>query len=291
MPKYSFEMVAIHARWPAYPAGSGPAYALETLCCFPPGTHFTPIDDIDLCFLFSAVEYLDKSHRDDRFATSHHHIALWHDDLRLLRKRGWLSGFRPDATGHELRSSMLSFVSDADRRAVEEALRNHDWDEAATIEAKELSASKIEPSGLMVTPDGWGALEKFAAGSSDVHEHLASRISPLLDIGFHDTAIREAALFLETELARRTGTHLYGQQLVGQYLKEIVQKAGADGAFQRHLRSELRTVFKFVRNEFMHNLVQLDRSRCVALLHRISAIYEMLDEADQGVGSFQDVIS
>jgi hypothetical protein len=109
-------------------------------------------------------------------------------------------------------------------------------------------------------------------------------------MGYYDSAVRESAILLEASLCARTGTKLFGQNLVNRYVEQVANKAGIMGAFQRHLRSELRTFFMFVRNEFAHNIISLDPGRCYALLRRASAIYEMLDEADKGVSSFQDIM-
>ena len=81
MPRYLFRFEAIHADWPAYPAGAGTEYALETMCSFPEGTHFQVIDEIDRCLLLVAREYLSSKHAGDLFSKEHHHVALDQHDL------------------------------------------------------------------------------------------------------------------------------------------------------------------------------------------------------------------
>lgn len=294
MPRYQFNFEAIHARWPAYPAGHGEGYALETLCCFPDGTHFKILDDIDKCFLLVAVEYLDGKAKGDLFAPAHHHVALWHADLRRLRDNGWVAGFRPNPTADELRRYWMSMARDAPedmRTRLAEHAQDFDW-EAVVAEAErvdDLSEQARDPDGLTVTPEGWAGLWSEVE-HPDLHEHFASHVNPLLGINYRDSAVRDASILLEAELRRRTGTSLFGLQLVDRYIRDIEAQYGRLGAFQKHLRCELRTLFKFVRNDFAHNIVSLQPGRCHAMLRRISAIYEMLDDAGEGAGSFQDII-
>jgi hypothetical protein len=261
MPRYQFKCEAIHADWPAYPAGAGPAYALETLCCFPAGTHFRVLDEIDHCLLLVATEHMDRRHADDPYSERHHHVALDIPDVRAMWDDGSVDG---------LNSSRL------------EEFAAHD-----NISANEATRAAIERVGLSVTPEGWSALWEIVE-APDLHAQLADRVSALLKIGYHDSAVRDGAILLEMDLRKRTGTRLIGQQLVERYIEQTVAKAGVLGAFQRHLRSELRTFFMFIRNEFAHNIVSLDRGRGHAMLRRASAILEMLDLADEGVVTWQD---
>jgi hypothetical protein len=295
MPGYQFTSEAIHADWPIYPAGHGPDCALETLCCFPRGTHFRAIDDIDRCLLLIAVEQIHRRHAAEEYSERHHHVALWHKDLRLLRDEGWLDGFKPHPTAEELQQYWVT-VAESMPTGVRAAAVDHakafDWEGASrdAAEQDEVSSAMIVKEGLSVTPAGWKALDESAARTLDIHQYFADRVQPLLTIGFYDSAVREAAILLESDLRARTGTDLFTQELVRYYIEKVVSEAGMMGAFQRHLRSELRTVFSFVRNEFAHNIVTLDPGRCYALLRRISAIYAMLDVADRGGTAFQDIM-
>ena len=287
MPRYQFNAEAIHADWPVYPAGHGAQYALETLCCFPFGTHFKPIDEIDQCLLFIAVEHTSRALAADEYSNLHHHVALWQADLLVLRQEQWLEGFQ---TADGFRRRLMSFAERmpaATRAAVIEHARTVDWE--AMADADRIDRSMVSDAGLSVTQTGWQVLWN-QRGTPNLHPFFAERVKPLLGIGFHDSAVREAALLLECYLRERTGTDLFGQQLVSRYIESAAAKAGVMGAFQRHLRSELRTLFAFVRNEFAHNIVSLEPGRCHAILKRISTVYEMLDDADEGVGTLQDMV-
>ena len=45
----------------------------------------------------------------------------------------------------------------------------------------------------------------------------------------------------------------------------------------RVLRGQIRTAFKFIRNDFMHNLVDVDETGGRALLFRLSRIQAVID--------------
>jgi hypothetical protein len=290
MPRYQFTLEAIHADWPAYPAGHGAAYALETLCCFPPGTHFRLLDDIDRCLLFLATEFVHGAHASDEYSDRHHHVALWAEDVGRLKADGLLDGFRL-RTGDDLREYWIEVAKGAPSPMRDVAIahaEDYDWETAADDETATIGRATVSPDGLLVAASGWKALSTITA-SPDVHEFFAHRVSALLRIGYFDSAIREASILLEANLRSRTATTHFGQRLVTHYVAQTSNE-GHLGSFQRHLRSELRTFFMFVRNEFAHNIVSLDEGRCYALLRRISAIYEMLDDADSGAMSFQDII-
>ncbi len=293
MPRYQFELEAIHARWPAYPVGHGEGYALETLCWYPSGTHFRVVDDIDKCFLLVATEYLDKNHSGDLYHSSHHHIALWHEDLRRLRDAGCIDGFLPPTAAHFRESWIANAMGMPEdiRAAAIDHVQAFDWEAFVKdyTNRDDLSEAVLAPEGLTVTTKGWTDLWSFVE-SPTLNAYFESRLPPLLKIGYYDSAVREAAILLESKLRTRTGTKLFGQHLVDRYVADIVRKYGQLGAFQLHIRAELRTLFRFVRNEFAHNIVSLPPGRCHAMLRRISAIYEMLDDADLGTGSFQDII-
>ena len=47
------------------------------------------------------------------------------------------------------------------------------------------------------------------------------------------------------------------------------------------MRSELRSIFKFVRNDYAHALRDINKGQCLALLDRISSALEMVNEIER----------
>ena len=292
MPHYLFLTEALHADWPAYPVGHGLDHALDTLCNLPPGTRLTAIDDIDQCLLLVAMDHR-KQDEADEYHADHHHTALWHDDLRALRDAGLVEGFREPLTADELQDvwceEATKLPEDLRGRALVRAV-TYDWDGLLQEEAEkdELTTHSIKPTGLTVTPAGWKRHhERLSA--FEVHPDLESRALKLVDLGYHDVAVREAGVALEGSLRCRTGSELSGLPLVDVYVERIVDKAGTNGAFQRHVCNELRALLLCLCRE-AGGRVDLEPARCHALLCRVGMIFEMLDQADEGSTCFQDIV-
>ena len=291
VPNYPFLTEALHADWPAYPTGHGVDHALDTLCNLPPGTRFTAIDDIDQSLLMVAMDHLEPDEANE-YHPDHHHVALWHEDLRLLRDMGLAEGFS-EPTADELRDEWADFAmgQPKDRRAA--AWLNAmecDWKGLLRKEAEkdEITTGSISRSGIAVSPAGWKRHhERLSA--LEVHPDLEPRALVLADLGYHDVAAREAGAALVDSLRRRTGADLSGQPLVDAYVERIVESAGINGAFQRHVRNELRALLLCLRRE-AGGAVDLALARCHALLRRTGMVLKMLDHADEGPTCYQDIM-
>ena len=70
-----------------------------------------------------------------------------------------------------------------------------------------------------------------------------------------------------------------GTELAEAYCAQLREKGGVIDAHLKWLRSELRTCFRFVRNDFMHNLRDLTEGQCLALVCRIADVYSNAVEA------------
>jgi hypothetical protein len=60
-----------------------------------------------------------------------------------------------------------------------------------------------------------------------------------------------------------------------------VASGGLISAQLKVLRIELRATFRYIRNEYMHNLQELTRTQCLARLGRISNLLWLLDEVEK----------
>ena len=289
MPHYLFLTEALHANWPAYPVGHGVDHALDTLCNLPPGTRFTAIDDIDQCLLLLAMDH----HKADEYNADHHHAAVWHEDLRLLRDQGLVEGFRKPLSAEELQDVWCeqAMKNPVDLRgpALVRAV-TFDWDGMLQEEAEkdEITMHSTSEAGLTVTPAGWKRHHERLS-TFEVHPNLESRAMALADLGYYNVAVHEAGVAVEDSLRRRTAADLDGQPLVDAYAERIVEKAGINGAFQRHVRNELRALLLCLRQE-AGGAVDLDTARCHALLCRVGMMFRMLDQADEGSTCFQDIV-
>lgn len=94
---------------------------------------------------------------------------------------------------------------------------------------------------------------------------------------------------MQASLRQRAGVALCGEPLLDAYVEKIVGKAGINGAYQRHVRNELRSLLLCVERE-AGDAADLEPARCHALLARAGMVLEMLDLADEGSTCFQDIM-
>jgi hypothetical protein len=83
-------VVLLHADWPVYPTEHGWLAALASLGSFPDRTAFSALDDIDRCLLLLADNHV--ANKVDPFSEKNFHVALWHEDILELVRRGLVHG-------------------------------------------------------------------------------------------------------------------------------------------------------------------------------------------------------
>jgi hypothetical protein len=271
----------IHADWPMYPVEHGAEIALASLISFPKGTSFEPIDDIDKCVLFVAKGYGPDSQPFDAQAF---HVAIWHEDLLQLADSGFLQGLkRGTSRDHEVRKrnalrktlgrahgpenvdplDELEFLSGGTRIAV--SLPHLDEFDDSYSDWPVFAG----PEEVQVTDAGWQRAEEVMSEFLEVPEFARDRMSPLIDNKLYDTALREVSALIESRMRQFTESELWGQKLVELFMKRLEENGYYVGAGLKTLRGELRTAFKFIRNDFAHQVVQLPRPRALALLGRM----------------------
>lgn len=88
----------------------------------------------------------------------------------------------------------------------------------------------------------------------EIPQRAKARVQPLIDSGMYDTTVRELGVLIESRVRSLSGSTAHGIPLVNEFLQGVATRDLLNtGA--KILRSELRTTFKFVRNEFAHNVV------------------------------------
>jgi hypothetical protein len=301
-------VIAIHANWPTYP-GPGKGNALYDMCQFPHGTAFSPIDDIDRCVLFIASSDLpNKGNRSkDNF-----YIAAWHSDLIALADNSLIEGIIT-ASEIEWRKAQRE-TERADLRDNLEAELSRLGIEGAVIEGDPLDLgyatvgkdeyplsdfySRIETDALLeeldgqaikdrvvfdtqrpviVTPKGWAELERLLR--EDPVLARFERLCKLVDTGLYDAAIRDAGALLETTLRQATGSSEYGIRLANLFIKQLEADKRWPNSTVKRFSTDLRTAFKFVRNEFAHQIVDVPHDRALALLVRLASLIESVKES------------
>ncbi|WP_326550116.1 hypothetical protein [Micromonospora sp. NBC_01813] len=297
-------VMAIHADWPAYPLEHGWETAVVTLGSFPQQTEFEVVDDIDQCALLLAPRYGRYGNPYDERS---YHCAIWHEGLVDAHERGLVAGVQPlTRREHEKRrrDQLRQHLLGLDQRG---SLPRHDCDVLdrlgemvdgqwvpVSLPLLETYDDYVDPNDeprdwlgvvpghmISLTDDGWNALDAIWAKGLEIPQRAQARIQPLIDSGMYDTAVRELGVIIESRIRSLTGSAEYGIRLVdGFFQGSATQSLLNTGA--KILRSELRTAFKFVRNEFAHNVIDLPRPRAMSLIGRMCHALAELEEFGNG---------
>jgi hypothetical protein len=66
-------------------------------------------------------------------------------------------------------------------------------------------------------------------------------------------------------------------KLVTAYVNRLSGSHRIIEAYVKGINTELRTAFKYVRNEYMHNIKELTSIQCYAVLGRLSSVLYTID--------------
>jgi hypothetical protein len=274
-------VIAIHADWPMYPEEHGADLALLWLTALPQGTRFKRLDDIDRCNLFIAD--VKCTNRANAFDERNLHVAVWHEDLLELRKRGFVEGVSPvsERRWQELRRAefpsgpLYVQLGDGTFEEVQfPCLAEYDDDD--------LSWPEFSMGDITVTATGRAHVASVLSESTDDFAILGLRIQPLLELGFFDSAVREACIGLENRLKTWLTSDRWGDPLVEEFMARLCDVGDYPNTHMRVLRNQIRTAFKFIRNDFMHNFVDVDETQCRALLFRLARVQTAIDHITNG---------
>jgi hypothetical protein len=274
-------VIAIHADWPVYPVEHGPAVAIVSMCAFPEHSDLLFADDIDGCILFAVAPLVSQS---DLFDERNFHVAVWHEDLLELSRQGWVHGISAITEAERIRrqSEMAKnwYLKRPDGQFERVQLPDPD-DYDDEIE----SIADVTGDHARITAAGWTEVHRLITQSGDILKpQLGVRVTPLLEIGRYDSAIRDGCIMVETRLRELTGKHQHGQRLVDAFFDPLLASDEYPSASLKTFRGEVRTAFKFVRNEYAHNLREITAEQCWAILWRLSNILDALDSLSADAG-------
>lgn len=279
---------AIHADWPAYPGDQSWEVALLRFGDFPLGMRFTCISVIDQCALFVA----DTGVRvEDKFSEKHMHVAARLDELISLDDRQLITGVTIEETlslnqilvrrtfdsqqqWDDFRTGDLvigTFLDGEFKRIyppLYDADWTDDWDDGSPPRTAEYVAM-YPGCQVQLTSSSDIEIERIARMLLEIPPDLDRRINALLSAGLYDSAIRDLGVSLESRMRIYTGGSEFGSRLVESYIRKLLATGDYLPARIKSLRQELRAIFKFVRNEFAHNLADLEVGRGYALISRL----------------------
>jgi len=289
-------IIAIHADWPVYPGGLGWEIALRELGYYPKGTSFYEISDIDKCMLFINQDpsELKKEPIDPQYL----HTAVWHEDLHTLIGMDLIEGvlqvneyeyeklkferFRAEIekvykkedapVPEDDEGNIITYAGFPSGKRVEVKHRKpvpEDYDEFDLIYKDHV----IIPQRISLNEKGWGKIKEISI-SMQYEDAVKERVDTLISIGRFDTAVREACILIESSIKAFYKIKLYGTNLIEYHINDIVKhNDNFTSAAIKGYRQELRTLFKFIRNDFAHNFRVLSEEQCKMILFRINEIY------------------
>ncbi|MCP4611740.1 MAG: hypothetical protein GY845_23770 [Planctomycetes bacterium] len=270
-----------HYDWPAYPEGEDFRETLFHFTGFPHGTNFVEVDDGDHSILFVAdvsCGRLEKPYHHRNF-----HVCAWHEDLIEMHNRGFITGIEPVTENahscgrwnnilRENNTDKLFINIDGEMREVPGPTREPD------NEDEPRNWILLQDKHVSVTTTGFDFIvNEIIAADIDFTASLSPVVSKLMNDGLYDTAVREACVTLEHAIKGKLESNKWGERLTDEFLEYLRDKEKVLESEIRTYSQELRTVFKLVRNVFMHNLNLIDREMAIILLFRISRVKTALE--------------
>jgi hypothetical protein len=240
--RHEFGFEVLHANWPAYPLGHGLRFAIAVLADYPAQTRFFPIDNIDQCTLFVVGEVPNKDKYDDRLL----HVAVWDEDLVELSQMRLLAGISVTWS------------------AAEESARDFFLD--------------YHPDSVTLTDLGH-EIALFLELTQQAQSKLIDDLMPMILARKYDSAVRDAAVGLESRMKAILGTKSIGHRLVEECFGNDgdARLAKLSNADRLEVRSMFRRFFKYVRNEVAHNQVAFDLLSAAKMLNKVSILHHILD--------------
>ena len=273
-----------HGDWPAYPQGDDFHAPLIQLTVFPPGTDFAVVDDMDQSFLL--VADVEGRPLKDVYHEKHFHVAVWHEDLLEMHRRGMIEGIEP-ASERKWAEEHWKRITDG----IPEGAQLYYQRDGKFILVPPPSFEEYEgeddfhshvvcPSRrLRITDRGRSALlTELRNAWTELRDGVGDRVAHLFELGYYDTAIREGCVQFEDEIKKYLDSSRWGNVLVEEFIVKLRDREGVLESYLRTYRQELRTVFKFIRNDFMHNMRDADEAAAYAMLFRITRAKSMLKE-------------
>lgn len=270
-----------HHDWPTYPEGEDFRETLFHFSAFPHGTEFVEVDDGDRSTLFVAdvsSGQLSKPYHDRNF-----HVCSWHEDLIDMHNWGFITGVelvtqnaydcgRWNKILDRYNTDKLYTEIDGELREVPGSVREPDDED-------EPRDWVLLPSGrVSVTTAGIEFIvNEIKDADIDFSTTLSPTVSKLLKDGLYDTAVREACVTLEHSIKTKLESNKYGDRLTNEFFDYLRNEKNSLESSLRTYSQELRTVFKLVRNLYMHNLKTIDESTALVLLFRISRAKTAVD--------------
>ena len=275
-------LTILHYNWPAYPIGEDYFETLLSFSLFPAGTDFIEIDNGDGSILFAA--HINGLNDGNLYDDKNFHICAWHYDLLEMNDLDLIAGVRSaNSFEIELDSYNKMVKSDGTDQLFSEV--NGQMQKITPPSQSEDIDNKDDFRCIAIVPESIICLtskaflhvrEKVSELSCDFITDISPVVRSLYDLGHHGLAVRQAVVTLEDSINRHLGSTRFGAKLGEEFIKYLRNESNILESSIRSYSQELRMVFKFIRNVYVHNIVQIDETGALVLLLRIYRVLSML---------------
>lgn len=298
-----------------FPNGEGWQMALRALANFPKSTGLYEYSNVGAIMSFF-TNINPKGYRGDFNDEKIYRVAIFIEDLISLHNLGYIIGLKPIS---ELKfdlnnfNEMLDFGFIADKNGnalagyelpdgnlkitiinkpnIKERILDYfgiECIEDYTLEELNELFEEYDVSNqdfievedkICISELGWETLLNINK-QFIIPEEIKNIINPLLSIKYYSTSVREISIYLENELKLFHDTNSFGDKLIDIHIKECVKyNNGNFNAGIKVYRQELRTMNKFIRNEFIHNLFEISYENYMSILYRQCELYNLMKHA------------
>ena len=275
-------LTILHYNWPAYPIGEDYFETLLSFSLFPAGTDFIEIDNGDGSILFAA--HINDLNSLNLYDDKNFHICAWHSDLLEMNDLDLIEGVR-SANGFEI--ELDSYNKMVKRIGTDQLFSevNGQMQKITPPSQSEDIDNKDDFRCFAIVPESIICLtskaflhvrEKISELSRDFITDISPVVRSLYDLGHHEPAVRQAVVTLEDSIKRHLGSTRFGAKLGEEFIQYLRSESNILESSIRSYSQELRMVFKFIRNVYAHNIVQIDETGALVLLLRIYRVLGML---------------
>jgi len=289
-----------------FPIGQGWEIALRTIASYPAGTKLYELEEV--IGLKMLINKPKNKIQGDPYHEKFLHCAIWCEDILALVERDFIKGAVP-ATEFEWQlnkfNSMLNFgfstnengdikcyLGEEKREQIIPKPKIEDYiadyaEEGLTDEDRaELIDDYSRYKPFLLIPIALELSEKgrrYILENSQVFEipqRIEKRIGPLIEISYYDTAIREVAILFESMLKKFHRSTLFGEELIELHISMCISaNENQYSAGIKIYRQELRKVNRFIRNEYLHNLKEVDQGEFYSILYKQCSLFKLMEQA------------